>query len=137
MAAFSAPFRIERPQPAGMVKGARRGAGDLGHWMERLIKLIPSEVVAVYLAGRGYATNWAGIWSVVCLVLVFAVRIWGTRGRDQRPQWITVFVSAISFVIWVYAMGGHIAGVMLPDPGIASAAVLVWTVLVPVMYKGD
>jgi hypothetical protein len=105
--------------------------------MERLIRLVPSEIVAVYLAGKGYAVRWQGTWSLVCLVLVLVVRIWGSRGAGGRPQLPTVAVSAVSFVIWVYAIGGHFGGLVVPDPGIASVAVLVWTVLVPVFYKGD
>jgi hypothetical protein len=48
--------------------------------MERLLKLIPAEVVAVYLAGKGNLpeARQSG-WSYVCLALVFVVRAWGTR----------------------------------------------------------
>jgi hypothetical protein len=120
-----------------MVKGQGAAADDLGHWMDRLIKLVPSEIVAVYLAGKAYAIAWAGVWSIICLILVLVVRIWGTRSGSGQPQWPAVAVAAISFVIWVYAMGGQFAGAVLGDPGIASAAVLIWTVLVPVFYKGD
>lgn len=134
----TAPFRIRKPEPTGMRQVAAGATGDnLKSWMGRLITLVPSEVVAVYLAGRGYATTWLGIWGLICLFLVFAVRIWGTREPGKGPQWITVLVSVVSYVIWVYAIGGRILDFTLPDPGMASAAVLVWTVVVPIFYKGD
>jgi len=136
---MSAPFRIRKPSAKGVT---RTGSGvdrqdDIKHWMDRLIRLIPSEIVAIYLAGRGYATSWLGIWSVICLGLVVILRIWGTQEPGKKVQWVTVVVSSISFVIWVFAMGGQFLNITLPDPGIASAAVLVWTVVVPIFYQGD
>jgi hypothetical protein len=52
-------------------------------------------------------------------------------------QWWAVAISSISFVIWVYAMGGHFLDWVITDPGIPSAAVLIWTVVIPILYKGD
>jgi hypothetical protein len=134
-----APFRINKPSQAGTVLTARRATNldSIKHWMERLMRLIPSEVVAVFLAGKGYAASWPGTWSVVCLILVLIVRIWGTNDPHKGVQWIAVGASAFSFVIWVYAIGGQFLWFTLPSPGIAPAAVLVWTVLVPIIYKGD
>jgi hypothetical protein len=133
-----APFRIRKPEPRGpQLVGAGAAADNLKSWMGRLITLVPSEVVAVYLAGRGYVATWLGVWGLVCFILVVAVRIWGTREPSKGPQWITVLVSAVSYVVWVYAIGGRILEFTLPDPGVASAAVLVWTVVVPIFYKGD
>jgi hypothetical protein len=105
--------------------------------MDRLIKLIPSEVIAIYLAGKTFASGWIGIWAVVCLALVPIIRIWGTNEPQKGVQWTTVIVSTVSFIIWVYAIGGMFLGVTLPDPGIAPAAVLIWTVVIPIFYKGD
>jgi hypothetical protein len=141
---MTAPFRIERPASAGRTAApdatvpVQSTAGDdIKQWMDRLIRLIPAEVVAVYLAGRGYSTNWLGIWAAICFVLVFIIRIWGTNQPGKGVQWPAVIVAAISFVIWIYAMGGNLLNLALPDPGIASAAVLIWTVVVPIFYKGD
>jgi uncharacterized membrane protein len=105
--------------------------------MERLVKLIPSEVIGIFLAGKGYAEAWLGIWSVICLVLVLVSRIWGTREPGKPIQWIGVVVSFISFAIWVYAIGATILNFQLPDKGIAYITVLVWTFAVPYFYKGD
>ena len=51
-------------------------------WLARLVKLVPAEIVAVYLAGRPLAQErYAGGWPVVCLVLLVIVRAWGTSDR--------------------------------------------------------
>jgi hypothetical protein len=134
-----APFRIRKPlvEEVRPTAARRRSPDSVEHWLERVVKLVPSEVVAVYLAGRGYAATWPGIWSTICLALVLIVRIWGTREGRAGVQWTAVAVSAVSFVIWVYAIGGRFLRFTLPDDGIAYAAVLVWTVILPIFYKGD
>src|SRR5687767_10023882 len=61
----SAPLRI-LGKPAGPTVGAYSGPVD--PWLTRLVKLVPAEVVAVYLAGRPLAeAQYAGEWPVVCL----------------------------------------------------------------------
>ncbi len=113
-----------------------RPAGPLDPWLGRLVKLVPGEVVAVYLGGRAFAeARFAGEWPLVCLVLVVVVRAWSTADR-RGPQWISVGVAASSFVLWVHAMGGRFLGwSMAPD--LAALGVLVWTTLVPVFWRGD
>jgi hypothetical protein len=105
-------------------------------WLTRLVKLVPAEVVAVYLAGRPLAAaRYAGEWPIVCLLLVVVVRAWGTTDR-KGPQWPSVAISAASFVLWVYAMGGRFLDWNV-DVNLASLGVLVWTTVVPVIWRGD
>ena len=91
----------------------------------------------VEIARKGYAEKWLGIWSLICLALVFVSRILGTSEPAKRVQWWGVGVSAVSFVIWVYAIGANILDFQLSDKGVAYIAVLLWTFAVPYLYKGD
>jgi hypothetical protein len=68
-------------------------------------------------------------------VLTILVRAVGTSDR-RGPQWISVLVSAVSFVLWVYATGGHFLTYAV-DANLAALAVLVWTTLVPILWRGD
>ena len=129
---MSGPLRIRAPGPAT----AAGTAAPIDGWMDRLVKLVPSEIVAVYLAGRGYAHRIEGTWPLVCLAMLVIIRAWGTKDTGRAPQWPAVAISAASFVIWVFAMGGRILN-WQPDPDIAALLVLVWTTLVPVLYRGD
>ena len=130
---MNAPLRLNTAA-SSLVGG--RPAGPADPWLTRLVKLVPAEVVAVYLAGRPLAQErYAAIWPVVCLALVVIVRAWGTSDR-RGPQWISVLVSAVSFVLWVYAMGGQFLTYNV-DVNLASLAVLVWTTLVPVFWRGE
>jgi len=128
-----APLRLNQAARS-LVVGKPAGPED--PWLARLVKLVPAEIVAVYLAGRPLAQpRYAEAWPVVCLVLLVIVRAWGTSDR-RGPQWLSVAVSAVSFVIWVYAMGGRFFGFDV-DVNLASLAVLVWTTLVPVLWRGE
>ena len=118
-------------------------------YMNRLVKLIPAEVIGVYLvvsglgglrpeaSGNGdWLTAW---WPVICVLLVIGSRIWGTS-TDGRPlrdiQWTGVVVSTVSFIIWVYAMGYTILDTPLPDERLPAIAVVLWTFVIPWFYKG-
>ncbi len=112
-------------------------------YMERLVKLIPCEVVGLYLVGNGIippGTKIATvIWSIVCLLLVVLVRskATGDKANNISPQWFAVGISSVSFVIWVYNMPGPFQAYGLAIPFAGSLAVLVWTFVVPYFYRGS
>ena len=144
---MAAPLRISRPP---LVKAVPRKAGSLREgptpiqsYMERLVKLIPAEVVGLYLVGQGIippADKVAiVVWSIVCLGLVVLIRAkaTGDRANALSPQWGAVVVSTISFVIWVYNMPGPFQAFQVAIPYVGSLAVLVWTFIVPFLYQGS
>ena len=135
-----APLRIRKPAAEAALEDARDAPAEppreFAGWLERVVKLVPSEIVAVYLAGRGYAAAIPGIWPLICLAMLLVVRIWGTNERGRGPQWIAIGISAVSFVIFVFAMGGRVLGYGL-DTNTASLLVLVWATVVPALYRGD
>lgn len=137
---MAAPFRIRKRFAAA---GDETSSG-LKDYLERLLKLIPGEVVGIYLIGVGLIpttykiplTTVPGLWgwTGICLVLVLIARAYGTA--DPKPQWLAVFVALVSFVIWVYTIGGPFAASGLYVSWLGSLLVLVWTFLVPYFYKG-
>ena len=131
---MNAPLRLyAAPDRLGVVG---LPTGPIDPWLTRLVKLVPVEIVAVYLAGRPFAEqSFAGAWPLVCLVLTIVVRAFGTSDR-RGPQWLSVAVSAVSFVLWVYATGGHFLTFEV-DANLAALAVLVWTTLIPVFWRGE
>ena len=111
--------------------------GDL--YLSRLVKLVPSEVVALYLTFKETAATWLGVWATICLGLVVLTRTLGTHEAGKRVQVGAVLVSMVSFALWVYATDGYFLSVELPEspPGLISVAIGVWTFVVPLIYKGD
>jgi hypothetical protein len=51
-----------------------------------LVKLIPAEVVALYLTFKEVASSWLSIWAWICLALVVLVRCFGTYNNAKSVQ---------------------------------------------------
>ena len=135
---MTGPFRI-RPPGGGLVAGPPP-RDTLADYLERLLKLIPGEIVGIYLLGVGsIPANQGAVlagWAIICFGLVIVARVFGTWAPGKGPQKLAVFVAAVSFVIWVYTMGGPFAAYGLQVQYVGSLSVLVWTYLVPYFYKG-
>ncbi|MCP5102427.1 MAG: hypothetical protein GY950_03560 [bacterium] len=105
-------------------------------YMGRLLKLIPSEMVAVYMAIQGFvpaeqAKLGLSIISVVILVLIppYLKFIQKVESATQ------IIVSTLSFIIWLYGIGGPFVHFNVHEPWIASAVLLLWTTFVPQFFK--
>ena len=147
---MSGPFRIE--QNDRILPRADSKAEPVSSYVDKVIKLIPSEVLVAYIAVKGLFPNTADplsfdsrflpIWTLIGFGLVIISRIFGTRentgsGSVKTVQWGVVAISSISFLIWAYAMGDTVLGFTLPDPRIVSVVVVVWTFLVPQLFKSN
>lgn len=139
---MSAPFRIRRPNLT-ITEESSGSQEELNSYLERLMKMIPSEVLSLYLVGSGVIPQTDRIvlvlWSVICLVGVVCIRVYGTADFQRKlpPQWKAVAISAIAFIIWIYSLGGPFAAYNLHIPYVGSLLVLVWTFFVPIFYKGS
>ena len=137
---MSAPFRV---LSKGRVRVARTGDEEFKSYLDRLTKMIPSEVISLYLVGSGIIPDSDRIilvlWSLICLAGVIVSRIFGTADpqKNLTPQWTTVGISSVAFIIWIYSLGGPFAAFHLHTPYIGSLLVLVWTFFVPFFYKGS
>ncbi len=74
------PRRRVPPQTA--TQTGELASASLEAYLERLLKLIPAEVVSIYPVGRPLIANDAqeGLWAVVCLVVCVIFRLKMTRG---------------------------------------------------------
>ena len=125
-----APLRIRRLN--------NKGSGDDGFksYLDRLLKLIPAEVLSLYVVGIGLVpeteTLAAMAWAIFCLLAVIFVKAYGT-GYD----WIHVGISTVAFVLWIYSSGGPFKQLGLHQPYIGSLLILGFTFIVPYLYKGQ
>ena len=86
----------------------------------RLLKLIPTEIVAAYMVLQGMIPQdkkWGFIVvSVVLLILTpFYLKI-----MEKVKGNLQVIVSTVSFAVWVYSLGGPFVHFGLYEPWIAS-----------------
>lgn len=148
-------YRASPARPAALGLPAEAGAGvaaptaSVDDYVQKVVKLIPSEVVGAYLVGAAMVADgpakeaekaW---WAAICLVAVIVLRIYLTRsGADpavpgRRFQWDAVVVSAISFAIWVHAMGDQLPGLGWLSGARASQALILWSIFAPLVVRGD
>ncbi|PZV09906.1 MAG: hypothetical protein DCF22_17765 [Leptolyngbya sp.] len=142
---MSAPFRINRPSVKRVAAGKSEEVKD---YLGRLVKLIPAEVISLYLVGKGVigagqATEtplsyWI-VWTIFCFLAVVVARLFGTADpkENQPPQIPAVLIACVSYLVWVYSMGDVFALLKLYEPKLGSLLVLGWSFVVPYFYRGD
>lgn len=139
---MSAPFRILNPDSGVKKVAKRQPQEDFNSYLDRLTKMIPTPVIALYLVGTSQIPTDQAIglvvWAVICLIGVVALMTYGTADnkKNKKTDWIHVLISCGAFVIWVYAMGGPFTAYNLHVAWIGSLAVLAYTFFVPISYKG-
>ena len=137
---MSAPFRISRKALRPVAAG--RPTYELDEYLSRLIKLIPTEVISLYIVGKGIIENeqiLLLLWTIACLFFVVLIRFYGTADiqKNLPPQLKAILISTISYVVWIYSMGDIFALLGVYSSKLGSLLVLLWTAIVPYVYKGD
>jgi hypothetical protein len=113
-------------------------------YKSKLLKLIPSEIIAAYMVihgilagqviqvGQNDLTHIVG-WSVFIALLVltplYLVKLHNVKSRAQ------VILTTISFPVWVYTIGGPFKMAGLYQPQIASCILVVWTLIIPLVIN--
>ena len=109
-------------------------------YSDKLLKLIPGEVVAAYITINGIiptdepTAKWVSL--VVAIVLLLTVPLYLTKtlavGNMQQ-----VYFTMGSFLVWLYSLGGPFklwataTGIPFHVPYIGSILLILWTLLIP------
>jgi hypothetical protein len=145
-----APLRIFKFTP-----GVTAAAFEGGDYVEAVTKLIPGAVVAAYLSGRsillaGAGTDtdkwWAGTdvskwwwvgWATFGLLAVIILRVWTTSDEKAGvpPEWSSIIISAVSFVVWVYNFGDAFKLFGLWSEVGSGLLLIGWTLIAPAVLK--
>jgi len=107
-------------------------------YKDRLLKLIPSEVVAAYLVIDGLIPSdapQAGLVSLISsiILLVFVPFYLKRTMRVEKP--FQILFTMLSFIVWVYSLGGPFSHYGLYTGYIGSVILVLWTLLIPFFYK--
>lgn len=148
------PLRIARHDLQRVLDDKDSREDQRKEYIDRLLKLIPVEVVALYVAGKNailmrFATDqakspsqfeyWAWVgWTVVCLGGVIWARSWLTsdKAAGVPVEKAAVAIAGVSFLVWVYSFGdvfNRVLGVW--DSLLATLLVLLWTFAAPYFYS--
>jgi hypothetical protein len=145
-----------RPPPATSLEGpAQREATGGGakqpakgdNYLSALLKLVPAEIVTVYLATKDTASAHNGLttWFLLCLFTCIVFRAYSNLPDKQgasikEVQWRAVGVSAVAFFLWAFATAEQgkppIADLHL-EPWLAGAAAGLFGLLAPVLVAAD
>lgn len=134
---MAAPYRIKQLPDPSTAPDKVRG------YFERVMKMVPMEVVTLYLAGMTLIpekeTVVQIIWAVLGLGGVFLARFFGTREseRNKPVDWVVLVLSCVAYLIWVYSLGGFFKTLGIFLPYVAGLLVLLWTFIVPFCYWGQ
>jgi hypothetical protein len=153
-----APLRINRsferaPTELNVAYGVSLPSEENGTaaYMARLVALIPGEIVSLYITGASLVgaslptaalrDRWIGLcWAALCLIMLVAVRVWGTsyKPKDVPPEWSSVVIAAVAYLIWLYNVGCPLDLLGIPfDAKIGPLLIFAWTFAVPYFYRGD
>jgi hypothetical protein len=95
------------PDPGG--SGSHGGDG----YLDRLIKYIPAEIIALYLGAANVVpqtdhNRLTALWIIAGLAAVCtpAYMYFTTHKNDAPTLWSQIIISSIAFPVWVYAIGG-------------------------------
>lgn len=132
MAATSQAAKEGEPAPAAPAGG---GKGDDG--LSRLVKLAPSEVMTVYLAGKAAFADSIPMLGLVMLIVCFLWRWWTTQEQGKPTQWMPIISATVSFALWVYASGGTILTEHVFKPIQVNFIALAWTILIAPNIPGN
>ena len=114
------------------------GTETYDNYYSRLIKLIPAEVIAFYLALDAIVSVMPQkdflLWFSFAIALIGG---WFYLGRLANVTRITQrLITLFALVIWVYVFGGPFASLPWYDVNYGKFVLVVFTFFVPVFYKG-
>ena len=108
-------------------------------FIKALLKLIPSEIIAVFIFLQGVLPERLIPHLVVSLLLIGITPLYlytamGVRSAGQ------LVVSTLSMLVWIYALGQgpvRFLGSPLYEPWYGSAVLAIWTLVPPMLlYRG-
>ncbi len=137
-----APAPASAPASAGAGAGAGAGtAGTQDDYIDRLMKLIPADTVALYLSLDGIVrsglkgdpalSTW--MWALFVVVTVGNVLYWRKTGVTDVVQYV---VLTLAFVVWVFTIGGPFHDLPWYKPFMGSVLLGLFTFFAPLLYKG-
>jgi hypothetical protein len=117
-------------------------SGSVNDYKDRLVKLIPSEIITAYVTLKGLITSpdvpgnkslllWIVFGILVILNPLYLYYITKVKKAGQ------IVFSSFAFILWVMVIGGTFNTVLgFPSTYIGSILLVIYTLFIPFVYKG-
>ncbi len=118
--------------------GASRQEPD--DYQTRVVKYIPVEIVAAFIAVESVinstaqlsaAAHWLIFFALFALTPLYMWRV--TSEKNKPPAKTQILVSMLSFFIWVFALGGPFSSLNWYQPVYGALLLPIFTVAIPVI----
>jgi hypothetical protein len=119
------------------------GATLPNDFKDRLVKLIPSEIVTAYITIQGLISGttsptgkidtllWIVIAALIILTPIYLIYVGNVKKTGQ------LIFTTIAFIIWVIVIGSPIKEILdFPASFIGSIMLVLYTLVIPFVYKG-
>jgi hypothetical protein len=111
-------------------------------YKDRLVKLIPSEIITAYITLKGLVADQSNerlYLLIACISLLILTPLYLKNiGKVSKPG--QIIFSTIAFVIWIMASGGF--KILFPytpifqNDFLGSFILIIYTLVIPFVYKG-
>lgn len=110
-------------------------------YFEKVIKYIPGEILAFYLAFSKLITEDSQskflTLFIIALILTPLYKYFGLRDQSKVLDipWFQIIISTVAYVVWVYALGDfqHINIIDKHDSFFSSIALATFTLITPIL----
>lgn len=111
-------------------------SGEADKYTVKLMKYIPTEVIAVYITLEALVRSSADMnhvlyWIVFMFgIIVTPFYLWKVEKVLKKLQ---LLISTMAFIIWVFAMGGPFTYVEWYDPLYGAVLLIMYTFFIPII----
>lgn len=119
--------------------------GDIN--LANIVKLIPGDVIAIYLAAKGAVLDtttvmgmkWPMFLALLCTLVCCLLRFLATRSRPEGANWWLVGVTGVAFLIWAHALYPSAPGPIISDffGSIAGIVAMLFGLVAPKLVPAE
>ena len=113
-----------------------RKIDDSSSYGDKLFKLIPSEIVAAFMAINGFLAGdvennkWTLLVATVLLLALIPIYL---QRIYKVYNVIQIVFTMGSYIVWIYSIGGPFKNFNLYNAALASTILVFWTLLIPLI----
>ncbi len=114
---------------------------EANSYKDRLLKLIPSEIIAAYITLQGLVKGINNIHEKELLFIIIGILFLITPFYLYKVSMVTkktqIAISSIGFLVWVFTTNPPIDKIWdIPTAFLGSLTFIIYTLFIPIFYKG-